>query len=95
MTIWTMKREPVQDYVHPTQKPVELVMYALANNSKVDDVVLDPFLGSGATLIACTKTNRSCYGIELDPKWVDVIVQRWCDFTENRNIKKNGELILW
>lgn len=95
LTIWTMKREPVQDYVHPTQKPVELVMYALANNSKVDDVVIDPFLGSGATLIACTKTNRACYGIELDPKWVDVIIQRWCDFTENRNIKKNGEAIVW
>ena len=95
MTVWTMKREPTQEYVHPTQKPVELVMYALANSSKVDDVVLDPFMGSGATLIACTKTNRSCYGVELDPKWVDVIVQRWCDFTENRNIKKNGEKITW
>lgn len=94
-TIWTMKREPTQDYVHPTQKPVELVMYALSNNSKVDDIVLDPFLGSGATLIACHKTNRACYGMELDPKWIDVIVQRWCDFTENRNIKKNGEKILW
>lgn len=95
MTIWTMKREPVQDYVHPTQKPVELVMYALANNSKVDDIILDPFLGSGATLIACHKTNRACYGIELDPKWVDVIIQRWVDFTGNRNIKKNGDKILW
>ncbi len=95
MTIWTMKREPVQEYVHPTQKPVELVMYALANSSKVDDVVLDPFLGSGTTVIACHKTNRACYGVELDPKWVDVIVQRWVDFTENRNIKKNGDKVIW
>lgn len=94
-TIWTMKREPVQEYVHPTQKPVELIMYALANSSKVDDIILDPFSGSGATLIAATKTNRRCYGIELDPKWVDVIVERWCNFTENRNIKKNGEKIIW
>ena len=95
MTIWTMKREPTQDYVHPTQKPVELIMYALNNSSKVEDVVLDPFLGSGSTMIGCQKTNRFCYGLELDPRFVDVIVQRWCDYTENRNILKNGEKIVW
>jgi site-specific DNA-methyltransferase (adenine-specific) len=61
----------------------------------VDDVVLDPFLGSGTTLIGCQKTNRNCYGMELDPRFVDVIVQRWVDFTENRNILKNGEKIVW
>ena len=94
-TIWTMKRAPVQDYVHPTQKPVELIMYALHNSSKVGDIVLDPFLGSGSVLIACEKTNRACYGLELDPKYADVIVQRWVDFTGNRNIKKNGEPLLW
>lgn len=95
MTIWTMKREPTQDYVHPTQKPVELIMYALNNSSKVEDVVLDPFLGSGSTLIGCQKTNRFCYGLELDPRFVDVIVQRWVDYTENRNILRNGEKIVW
>ncbi len=95
MTIWTMKREPVQDYKHPTQKPVELVMYALHNSSKVDDIVLDPFLGSGSTLIGCEKTNRACYGMELDPRYVDVIVQRWCEFTNNNQIVKNGEKITW
>lgn len=94
-TIWTMKREPTGEYVHPTQKPVELVMYALHNSSKVEDVVLDPFLGSGSTLIACEKTNRACYGSELDPKFADVIVQRYVDYTENRNITKNGEKIVW
>lgn len=94
-TIWTMRREPMQEYVHPTQKPVELIMYALANSSKVEDIVLDPFLGSGSTLIACHKTNRICYGIELDPKFVDVIVQRWVDYSENKNIKKNGKQIVW
>lgn len=94
-TLWSMKREPLKEYVHPTQKPVELIMYALANSSKVEDVILDPFLGSGSTLIACQKTNRSCYGVELDPKFCDVIVQRWVDYTENRNIKLNGEEILW
>lgn len=94
-TVWTMKREPVGDYVHPTQKPVELIQYALNNSSKVEDIVLDPFLGSGSTLIACTKTNRVCYGMELDPRYVDVIVERWVEYTENRHIKKNGEEILW
>lgn len=95
MTIWTMKREPVQEYVHPTQKPVELIMYAMTNSSNVDDVVIDPFSGSGSTLIACEKMNRAFYGIELDPKYLDVIISRWCDFTENRSIKKNGEDIVW
>lgn len=94
-TIWTMKREPVQDYVHPTQKPVELITYALANSSKVDDVILDPFLGSGATLIASHKTNRTCYGIELDPCFVDVIVQRYVDYSGNRELLKNGQKIIW
>ena len=95
MTIWTMKREPVQEYVHPTQKPVELITYALANSSKIDDVVLDPFLGSGSTIIACQKTNRICYGVEIDPKFMDVIIQRWVDYTGNKEIKKNGEQITW
>ncbi len=94
-TIWTMKREPVQDYKHPTQKPVELVMYALHNSSKVDDIILDPFLGSGSTLIGCEKTNRICYGLELDPRYVDVIVARWCEFTNNNQIVKNGDKITW
>ena len=94
-TIWTMKREPTQDYVHPTQKPVELIMYALNNSSKVDDVVLDPFLSSGSTLIACEKTNRACVGMELDPQFADVIIQRYVDYTDDRNIKVNGEPIVW
>lgn len=94
-TIWTMKRAPVQEYVHPTQKPVELIMYAIANSSKVEDIVLDPFLGSGSTMIGCEKTNRLCYGMELDPRFVDVIVTRWVEFTGNRNIIKNGEPVLW
>jgi len=86
-TIWTMKREPVQDYVHPTQKPVELITYALFNSSKVEDIVLDPFLGSGSTIIACQKTNRICYGIELDPLFVDVIIERWENYTGNKAVK--------
>ncbi len=53
----------------------------LINSSKEDDIVLDLFLGSGSTLIAAEKTGRICYGMELDPKYVDVIVKRWEDYT--------------
>ena len=94
-SIWTMKREKVGEYVHPTQKPVELITYALVNSSKADDLVADLFLGSGATLIACEKANRTCYGMELDPKYADVIVQRYCDYIQGDEITKNGEKIKW
>jgi len=94
-TIWSMKREPVGGYVHPTQKPVELICYALRNSSKEGDVVLDLFGGSGATMIACEKMNRTSMIMELDPKYVDVIVQRYCDYTGVTSIKKNGIDIVW
>lgn len=94
-TIWTMKREPVNGYVHPTQKPVELICYALTNSSKRDDIIMDLFLGSGATMVACEKKGRKCYGMELDPKYVDVCVSRMCEFTGNYEIIKNGEKIQW
>lgn len=80
-TIWSMKRSNVQDYVHPTQKPVELVSYAIMNSSKSGDIVLDLFMGSGSTLIACEKTGRISYGMELDPKYVDTIIKRYEDYT--------------
>ena len=62
-------------------KPVELVERAVKNSSKSRDLVLDPFGGSGSTLIACEKTGRRARLIELDPKYVDVIVRRWQDWT--------------
>jgi len=94
-TIWSMKRENVMEYVHPTQKPVEIITKAIINSSKTDDIVLDLFLGSGATMIGAEKTNRVCYGMELDPKYTDVIVQRYVDYTGNEDIIKNGESIIW
>jgi DNA modification methylase len=90
-----MKRDRVNEYQHPTQKPVELITYALMNSSKAEDLVDDPFLGSGSTLIACEKTNRVCAGIELDPKFVDVIVQRWVDYTGNEQVVRNGQPEIW
>jgi DNA modification methylase len=62
---------------HPTQKPVDLMRRPILNHTKRNELVYDPFLGSGTTLAVAELTERSCYGIELDPKYVDVIVQRW------------------
>jgi hypothetical protein len=66
---------------HGTQKPVELMRRSIVNNSKVGEVVYDPFLGSGTTLIAAEMTGRFCYGLEIDPVYVDMIVRRWQTLT--------------
>ena len=66
---------------HPTAKPVELLSRLIANSSIPGDVVLDPFLGSGSTLIACEDLHRRSFGIEIDPAYVDVAVTRWERFT--------------
>jgi DNA modification methylase len=70
-------------------KPVELVERAVGNSSKTRDLVLDPFGGSGSTLIACEKSGRRARLIELDPKYVDVIVRRWQEFTGKQAIRKS------
>jgi len=90
-SIWNVKRDNVAGYKHPTQKPVALSQKAVLNNSKEDDIVFDSFLGSGSTLIACEKTNRKCYGIELDPKYCDVIIKRWENFTGSKAKLENGQ----
>ena len=85
--VWFVNK-PVRNELHPTMKPVELVERAINNSSKSRDIVLDSFGGSGTTLIACEKLNRQCRMLELDPKYVDVIVKRWEEFTG-----KKAELI--
>ena len=79
--VWYMSRGATGNYDHPTQKPVELIEKALQNSSKSGDTILDLFGGSGSTLIACEKTGREARLMELDPKYVDVIVKRWQEFT--------------
>lgn len=74
-TVWRLHRE--QKYDHPTQKPIKLVSIAIRNSSKRGDVVLDLFGGSGSTLIAADTLARTCYTMELDPRYVDVIIKRW------------------
>lgn len=93
VSVWKFDKERVEG--HTTPKPVELIVRALENSSKVGDIVTDLFGGSGSTLIACEKTNRDCRMMELDPKYCDVIVKRYIDFcmTNNRpfSVKRNGK----
>ena len=78
--VWQIKK-PAKNDLHPTMKPVELVERCIRNSSKPGQTVLDPFGGSGTTLIAAEKTGRVARLMELDPKYVDVIVRRWQDWT--------------
>ena len=92
-----MSRGATGNYVHPTQKPVELIEKALINSSKRQDLVIDAFGGSGSTIIACERTDRFCRMVELDPKYCDVIVKRWENFTNQtaklQILTENGERI--
>ena len=91
---WEVSNTHSQQENHKACFPVELVVRGIGiiENSKI---LLDPFLGSGSTLIASEKTGRVCYGMELDEKYIDVIIERWCQFTGIRNIKKNGQDYYW
>lgn len=94
-TVIEMNR-PSRSDIHPTMKPVELFKYCIENNTKGGDLILDPFLGSGTSIIASEQTGRRCYGLELDPHYCDVIRDRyiqWCD-TNGKSpiIKLNGEV---
>lgn len=77
-------QRPTANKIHPTMKPIELIEYFINNSSKKNWIVIDFFLGSGSTLIACEKTNRKCYGMELDEHYCDVIVERWQKFTNKK-----------
>ncbi len=89
--IWDIQRTQKND-LHPTMKPVALVDKAIRNSSKKEDIVLDLFMGSGTTLIACEQNDRIAYGMELDPKYVDVIIKRWEEFTGKKAVLiKEGE----
>ena len=79
--VWYMSRGATGQYVHPTQKPVELIEKAINNSSKAGDIVIDCFGGSGSTMIAAEKIGRHSRLMELDPKYCDVIVKRWEEFT--------------
>jgi DNA modification methylase len=83
--VWSVDKPAVND-LHPTMKPVELVQRAVCNSSQTKGLVFDPFAGSGSTLIACETTGRHGRLIELDPRYVDVIVKRWQGYTGQRAV---------
>jgi DNA modification methylase len=87
-----VNKDGASTYVHPTQKPVALAVEALDKTTRASASVLDIFGGSGSTLIACEKTARDCRMMELDPKYCDVIVKRWQDFTgQEATLEATGE----
>lgn len=89
--VWELSRGGTQDYVHPTQKPVELIEMAIENSSNNKQIVLDVFGGSGSTLIACENTNRKCYTMELSENYCDVIIERWQKITSKKAVlEKTG-----
>ena len=85
-SVWTVNKDGASTYVHPTQKPVALAVEALDKTTRASASVLDLFGGSGSTLIACEKTARDCRMMELDPKYCDVIINRWQDFAGEKAI---------
>lgn len=92
-TVWEVARETKTE--HPTQKPVEIPLTAITNGSQPGDLVIDFFGGSGSTLIAAEMSGRRCYTMELDPKYCDVIVNRYVKLTGNIGVtlERGGEML--
>jgi DNA modification methylase len=84
--VWEFKR-PRVSVEHPTMKPIELWSEAIINSSKPNDIIIDPFGGSGTAIIAAEQTNRTAFSMELDPKYCDVIIYRWEQFTGQKAVK--------
>lgn len=94
-TVWEYDK-PKKNGDHPTMKPIPLLAYPIHNSSLTNSIVLDPFAGSGSTLIACEQTDRICYTIELDEKFCDVIVKRYIEqvgSTENVTVERDGSVL--
>jgi site-specific DNA-methyltransferase (adenine-specific) len=81
---------PKSSVLHPTMKPVELLQYLMANNTRPNQAVLDTFGGSGSTLIACEKTNRKCFMMEIDPHYCGIIITRWQEFSGQKAVRLTG-----
>ena len=89
-TVWELKKDS-QNKLHPTQKPIPLVERALKNSSKIGDIIYDCFLGGGTTMVAAHQLDRVCYGMELDPKYCQVIIDRMQKLDPSLEIKINGK----
>jgi DNA modification methylase len=88
ITVWDCERARVNEF-HPTQKPVALAERAIKNHNA--NLLFEPFMGSGSTLIACEKTNRRCFGLEIDESYCGVILDRWCKFTGQEAYRLNSD----
>jgi len=89
-SVWSVGKDSSSKYLHPTQKPVELPAMAIENITNKNELVLDLFLGSGSTMVASHQLKRKCYGMELDPKYCQVIIDRMKKLDPTIKIKKNG-----
>ncbi len=87
----SIKKDPATEYLHSTQKPVDLPMRMIKNSSRPLQIVLDPFGGSGSTLIACELSKRKARIMELDPKYADVIITRWKNITGKEPVREDGK----
>ena len=85
-SLWEVNRDPVNTLIHPTQKPVALAQRAIRNSSQRGEIVFDSCLGSGSVLISAESLGRRCFGIEIDPKYVDGIVKRYIAFVGKDNV---------
>jgi DNA modification methylase len=90
--IWHLQRNVGRNEDHATAKPLGLCSKPIKHASKMGDICLDLFLGSGSTLVACEQLNRVCYGMEIDPSYCDVIIERYCNYTssDKKNIYENA-----
>ncbi len=88
--VWSVDK-PLSSPLHPTMKPIPLLERAIENSSDPGDIVLDTFLGSGSTLIACERTGRVCYAMELAPEYLDVAVLRWESFMGQQALREEGQ----
>jgi DNA modification methylase len=92
-SVWSIGKDGSTKYLHPTQKPIELAAMAIENITNQNELVLDLFLGSGSTMVAAHQLKRKCYGMELNPKYCQVIVDRMLKLDPTLVIKKNGVII--
>ncbi len=77
--------------LHPTVKPIAMVTDAILDSTNLDDVILDPFLGSGTTLLAAERARRRCHGVELDPLYIDTVIARWEGLTQQQARLASGQ----